>query len=249
LFYLYTWLRGIRAAELPTIASALLTSIVGPNTLDWSSLSQPHPFIAAAVAGVLLALAIQRHSTWRALAGASLIAAGIFLTGPKTELLAPPFWLWHAPLLGLFAVALLFDDPLAQLLRAFAWSAVPLFALVAAVVYPWTMPDLNYSTISVYLALLFAMSLLLWWKDRRVELLLAILATFAANLLAHARHTYIFLDQTILSGGLPYLAAGAIAVLAAFLISLLKMNLHVRAWHGLKHVNAYLSGPIGAPNS
>ena len=246
LFYGYAWLRGIQSAEQFTIAAALLVSIVGPYTLDWSSLGPPNPFVIAPVAGILLGLAIHRQSTWRALAGASLIVAAILLSGPQPGFAASSFWQWHAPLMAVFAIALLLDDPLARLLRAIAWPAIPLFAVAAVIAYPWTIPEAGSETISLYLALLFAVSVVLWLKDRRVEVLLAVLATLAANLLSHARQTYLLLELTFLSSGLPYLAAGAFVVLSAFIISLLKMGLLLRAWQWLKEINTSFGRPPGS---
>src|SRR5262245_8486926 len=136
LFYAYCWVRGVQVAEVFTLAAAILVAIVGPHTLDWSSLNEANPLIAAAVAGVLLPLAIHQPSTLRAIAGASLIAVCLILSSPKSQFVAPSFWLWHAPLLCLFAIARLFDDSLARLLRHIAWPAVPLLALTAAVAYP-----------------------------------------------------------------------------------------------------------------
>jgi hypothetical protein len=245
-FYGYAWLRGVPAAEALVIASGLLISVINRGTLDWSSLAAPHPLAPAAVAGMLLGLAIHRQSTWRALAGGALVVAGIWLSGGKA-VGAAGFWQWHAPPLTLLAIAVAFDDRLARQLRQIAWRAAPCLALFAACAYPWTMPTLRPATLVLFLALVLLFSAAFWLRERRVELLAALLATLAANLLAHVRPIFVFVEQSALAGGLPWLTAGLIVVLGAFVISLLKMGMWTAAWHRLERVNACLGGSTGPP--
>jgi hypothetical protein len=69
LFYAWAWSRQVRASEGFLIVLGLLFSIVGRETLDWSSLVAPQPLIVAVVATALLIQAVRLDSTWRAIAG------------------------------------------------------------------------------------------------------------------------------------------------------------------------------------
>jgi hypothetical protein len=220
----------------------LLISVVGRQTLDLNSLSPPNHLIVAAVAAKLIALAIQRQSTWRALAGTALVTIGMCLDSPELGIDDFWFWQWHVPPLALIALAVIFDDDLARALRLLAWRAVPCLALTAALVYPWTLPDFNPVALAAYLGLLLMASAAFWLRQRRVESLVAVLATILAGLLAQLRPAYVLLDQTVLAGGLPWLAVGLLVVAAAFLISLLKMGAGTGVWRGLNRLNLALGG-------
>src|SRR6185436_11466510 len=99
------------------------------------------------------------------------------------------------------------------------------------------------SALASYLALLLCMSIALWQREKEVAPLGASFLTLAANLLAHFRHLYLLLGQTVLADGLPWLTAGLTLVTLAFLISLLKMGLWPWTLHWLGKVNGTLCGP------
>jgi hypothetical protein len=145
------------------------------------------------------------------------------------------------------ALAAVFDDPLARWLRCVAWPVAPVLALVAGAAYPWMAPGLRDSTLDAYLALLLVVSIGQWERQKEVNLLTATAATLAANLLAHGRHVYALLEQSILAGGLPWLAGGLAVVLLALGISLLKMGVWRPCWRGLIFLNAALGGAGDKP--
>jgi hypothetical protein len=242
LFYGYAWSRGVRAGEGFALGCGLLASVIGRDTLDWSSFADPNPLVLAAIAGALIALAFQRQSTWRALAAGTLVTAGLGMGGGTFDGDGIQFWRWHAPPLALVAIAVSFNDELARSLRAAAWRVVPALGLIAACVYPWTMPGLEPAAMAGYPALLLVASIGLWLRERRTPLLVATLATLVANLLGHVRQTYILLEQTALAGGLPWLAIGGSVVACAFAISLFKTGIWTAAWQRLEQFNLSLSG-------
>ncbi|MCE9529340.1 MAG: hypothetical protein K8R36_25100 [Planctomycetales bacterium] len=240
-FYAWAWLRKAAVAEVFVIGLALLASVVGRQTFDWQTLAQPQPMVVAFVAGSVLALAISRKSTWRAvLCGLMAVAAARFSGTHVGSGLW--FWQWHAPLLAFLAIAAIFNDDLARFLRQLAWRVAPALAVVAAIVYPWVMPGLTESALASYLALLLCMSIALWQREKEVAPLGASFLTLTANLLAHSRHLYLLLGQTVLADGLPWLTAGLTLVTIAFLISLLKMGLWPWTLRWLEKVNLTLSG-------
>jgi hypothetical protein len=248
LYYLWAWLRNVRAAEGFLIVLGLLASVVGRGTFDWWSLSSPHPLPLTAVALGLFVMAIRHQSSWRAIAAGAMVAAGLRfagagLTSGVSDVLL--FWQWHAPLIALLAVTAIFKDELACELRKVAWRAAPALALVAAIVYPWAMPQLDPIVLAGYLWLLLLVSVALWGRQKEVAPLSAALITAAANLLANVQHVYWLLAQTPLAEGLPWLAGGMIAVAVAFVISLLKMGLAPWAWQWLSRVNLALGGAPG----
>ena len=251
LFYAWAWLRGAAAAEGFLIGLGLLSSVVGGETLGWATLTRPNPLPLAAVVGGLFALAIWRQSSWRAIAAGVMVLVGLGLSAGemKTAISGPLwFWQWHAPILAILAVATMFGDSLARQLREIAWRAVPCLALVAAVVYPWTMPDVGASGVACYVALLLLTSLALWGRQKEPGLLVAAGLTLVGNLLSHAQSGYWLLAQTELAGGLPWLTGGAAVVALAFGISLLKMGLWPIAGQWLARVNLALGGTTAKGN-
>jgi hypothetical protein len=246
-FYGYAWLRGVRAAEGFVTGSALLAAFVGPQTLDWTTLTPPNPLPVAAVAGTFIGLAIHRQSTWRAVLGCGLIVAGLEFVGGKLG--GASFWFWqlHALPLALLTITAVFDDALARSLRQLAWPLVPAMGISAAVVYPWTMPEADPAAMAGYLALLVVLSAAFWLRERRIELLIGILATLAASFLEQTRQVYTVLEQSALAGGLPWLATGLGIVAGAFIISLFKMGIWPRIWRWLQQINAALGGTRPAP--
>jgi hypothetical protein len=242
-YYAWAWLRGARAAEGCLIGVGLAASVVGRQTVDLATLTQPQLLPLAAVASGLATLAIWKQSTWRALACAAMFAAAALLAGFKLEEGSFWFWQWHAPLLAVLAIAAVFRDELAQKLREIAWRVTPGLALAAAVVYPWSLPFVSALTLAAYLALMLVLSIALWQRQREVAPLASVLMTLAANVLAHARHVYLLLSETELAAGLPWLAGGSLVVALAVLISLIKMGLWEHSGRWLAQVNQVLSGP------
>ncbi|HEX5103807.1 MAG TPA: hypothetical protein VFV87_08360 [Pirellulaceae bacterium] len=240
-FYLWAWLRNVRAAEGFALVAGLAAAVIGRQTLDLESLTRPQPLVLAAVAGTLLVLAIQRQSTWRAVAvGAMAAFAFRFTGGGSWE--AAWFWQWHAPLIGLVAVAAVLNDEFARFLRELAWRAAPALAAFAAVAYPWILPAVNPMSLAVYLVLLLLASVALWRRQKEVPLLAAAIVTLAANLLVLARQVYGLLDRTQLADGLPFLAWGLAATTIALVISLLKMGLWPWTQTCLARLNFALGG-------
>lgn len=238
-FYAWAWLRKTVVAEVFIIGLALLASVIGRQTFDWQTLAQPQPLVLACVAGSLLALAVSRKSTWRALiCGMMAVAAARYCGAAVGSGLW--FWQWHAPLLALLALSAIFNDDLARFLRQIVWRVVPALAVVAALVYPWMIPSLTESALAGYLALLLLVSIAHWQREKEVAPLSASLLTLAANLLAHLRHLYLLLGQTVMADGLPWLTAGLTLVTLAFFISLLKMGLRPWTLRWLEKVNVAL---------
>lgn len=240
-FYAWAWLRSAAVAEVFVIGLALLSSVIGRQTFDWQTLASPQPLILAFVAGGLLALAISRKSTWRAVVCGLMAVAAARFSGAQVGS-GLWFWQWHAPLLAFLAVAAVFNDDMARFLRQLAWRVAPALAIVAAVLYPWVIPGLTETALASYLALLLLVSIALWQREKEVAPLAASLLTLAVNLLAHLRHLYLVLGQTLLADGLPWLAGGLTIVTLAFLISLLKMGLWPWAVRWLAKVNVAFCG-------
>lgn len=238
-FYAWAWLRKTAVAEVFVIGLALLASVIGRQTFDWYSLAQPQPLVLTFVAGSVLALAITRKSTWRAaLCGAMALAAARYSGASVGSGLW--FWQWHGPLLAFLAMSAIFNDDLARGLREIAWRITPALAAAAALVYPLAMPGLTPSAQAGYLALLLVVSVALWQREKEVPVLGASFLTLAANLLAHLRHLYLLLGQTVLADGLPWLTAGLALVTIAFLISLLKMGLWPWTLRSIERLNLAL---------
>jgi hypothetical protein len=152
------------------------------------------------------------------------------------------FWQTHLPLVGALWLAAIFNDDFARFWRELAWRAAPVLAGIAAVVYPWALPNVPPASLTSYSALLLITSIFLWWRDRQTASLAAMAITLAANLAAHVPPVYRGLEQTLLAEGLPWLALGLAVVGFAFAISLWKMGLRERAWRWLERVNLALGG-------
>jgi hypothetical protein len=186
--------------------------------------------------------ALRRESTWRAVLALAILMGAVKFSEPASMSDARWFWQTHLPLVGALWLAAIFNDEFAKFWRELAWRAAPVLAGLAAIVYPWTLPDLPPTALESYSALLLVTSLLLWWRDRRTAPLAAMSATLAANLAAHVPQGYRLLEQTLLAEGLPWLALGLLVVGVAFVISLWKMKLRQRAWAWLEQMNLALGG-------
>jgi hypothetical protein len=233
-------LRGEPAAEVLLLISGILAAVIGPATMDLSTFRPPHPLILAVVSLALFAQAIRFRSTWRAICVLILavIAArfsGITISGIREESIQ--FWKWHAPLLLVLIVPLLFEDRLSKILRLLTWQLTPYLGLVAVFIYPWITPALPNSVLIAYLAALLIVSLALWIKQRDVKALAAGLLTLAANLLVYVRPIYLLLAQTVMAKGLVWMTFGLLTVIIALVISLLKMGTWYRAKRAIEWLN------------
>jgi len=248
-FYGWAWLRRVPAAEAFLLVLGLFSSLLGRHTVDWHTLTLPQPLAVAAVAGLLIVQAICRESSWRALAAGSLVVVTARFAGARLGGDSLWFWQWHGPLAAALLLPAVFNDPLAQLLRQAAWRLAPLAALVAAAVYPVALRNLPEGALSGYLAVLLLASVVLWRREQEVAPLAAAGVTLAANLLSHWRPAYLWLSESPLAGGLPWLAGGLGLVLLALTISLLKMGLWRGTWRWLARINAALtdSNAAGSP--
>lgn len=243
LFYLWAWERKVRAAEGFLMVLGLASSVLGRDTFSLSSLTQPQPLPIACVAGALLLLAVQKHSSWRVIAGGGLALASVRYAGIGVlDEASLRFWQWHAPLLGLMTLGTCFRDELAQGLRELSWRIAPLLAIVAAVVYPWAMPGATPAVLASYLGLLLLVSISLWQRQKELGPLVSALATGGANLLIYVGLLYVLLQQSLLAKGLPYLAGGLVFVVAALAISLLKMGAWQHLRTSLERLNLALGG-------
>jgi len=243
-FYAWTWLRGVRWAEGFLIVVGLAAGMIGRDTLDLSSLTRPQPLPLAAVAAGLFAVAAVKRSTWRAVASGILICAGLRHVALPMAAGDLWFWQWHAPVVAILVLTVLFDDDLAKELQQLAWRGAPAVALVAATVYPWALPQLSIGTLTIFLVLLLATSVALWFKQRETPLLAATATTLVANGLAHWRWLYLLLEKSVLAAGLPWLALGMAIVLVALGISLAKMGLWHSARQWLMRINVALGGSV-----
>jgi hypothetical protein len=242
LFYGWAWLRRVVAAEGLLYAATLLLSVVGPQTLDRSSLQAPQPAVIAAVVAALAVQAVRLDSSARAMLACAIFGGGLHFAELQFGGEALGFWQWHAPLLGFLAIPAVFNDELARELRQLAWKVVPAFALAAAAVYPWIMPALDSGILFSYLTLAFIVSGALWLRLRRAEPLGGLLATLGASLLLYVEQGYLLLAQTALGGGRAWFAAGGTMVLAAVGISLIKMGAAGAARRWLEGINRMLGG-------
>ena len=249
-YYGWAWFRREQFAEGFLIALGLLAAVVGPETLDWSTLSAPQPMVLGIVAFAIGVRAILLESTWRAGLGGAAAIVALRLGGIESSALMGVslwFWQWHAPIVALLAIISIFDDELATILRSLAWRATPCLAIVAAVVYPWTMPGLFQSALSGYLMALLFVSIALWLREKQVAALGAVLVTIGANVLAGTRPLYQALSQTMMAEGLAWLASGLSIVLVALVISLVKMGAWLSAWNWLERLNQGLTSTRDGP--
>lgn len=222
-FYSWAWLRKVRLAEGFLVGTLLVAALISATTIDLSSLVRPQSLPLAAAAGLLLATAFRKQSTWRAIAGATVVLVGLHYSGLRLAS-DVAFWQWHLPVLALLVTVCVFDDSLARVLRNLAWPTVPALAIVA-LTYPWLAPNWGDFVVFVYLLLLLGSGLLIWRRLRTVEALNAVCATACAVAVSQLRTVYAVLEPTKLGDGLPWLAGGAVVVAVAVGISLFKMGL------------------------
>ena len=129
---------GLAAARRLPLALAGMTlslfalCVVGPRTLDLGGLVAPQPLPLVAVAALQLGLALRHEESWRALLGsvcligAVTIGAGRFGLHEHQGLIA-----FHAVVVALMAIGVVFDDPLARVLQGAGAALLVLSGLTA----------------------------------------------------------------------------------------------------------------------
>jgi hypothetical protein len=161
-FYLYTWWRGVRVAEVGVVAMLLLATIVGPRTLGLSTWTPPVLWPLVALAVMQLLLAVHRRRSAHAFATALCITA--VLTGMmwRPELLmyrrVVPY---HLLLLATIGIGVTFRDRFAGLLSALGAVALPLTCVVTALSLQTA--GVAESVILVYLISMTCLALTHWY--------------------------------------------------------------------------------------
>jgi hypothetical protein len=242
--------RATRWIELSTAASGLLACITTQHTVDWRTLGPVNSSGVMLVAGAVVASAIMRRCSYRALV-AAVLGGGYLSVSGTGELLPDPtgFWHLHAPLLILLAVVTVFDDRLAQRLRGYVVSAIPTFAVAAAAIYPWWFAGLPEGAIFAYLVFLTFVSCRLWLWEGEFARFIAAAATASCCGLVLLWPLSRSLSTSWLAAGLPYLASGLAVVAAGMLVSLIKMGLPQYAWQRLATWNERLFLPSEETNA
>ena len=237
-FWTMAWMRGQRIAELGMIGCAVLASLAGPQTVDFSSLTFVQPWPLAALAAWQLPRGLWQRSSWRTLAGSTAGLAAIWASrwSPDHGLLSR-YALGHALVVMTLVAAAMYDDRWARWFRRFVGPLVPCAALIAATAYDFLFPHVPRIDHAIYLSALLAVAVLYWRRWAATLQMLAALVTAACLLLFGGRSLYLWLQSSPLDKGLPWLASGMLVLGVALALSLRKGGLLARAWITLRALN------------
>ena len=134
LFYGWAMLRRAPGAEIGLLGSALLFSVIGPQTNGLSTLAVVNPLPLLGVSAILAAIGLRRHSTAMTLTAAMLMTLSVWFLLPSTLLAAYRMTVcYHALLATVLLLSLFHRDALALLLRHAGAVLMPLTAFVALV--------------------------------------------------------------------------------------------------------------------
>jgi hypothetical protein len=230
--------------ELAVTAAAVLACATGRETLDWQTLVMPNAAGLALVAAGWMANAWRLNCSYRALVAASLgglfvLCSDLLRTWPSQFGDPHFFWRMHSPALILLALLAVFQDHVAERMRAWALSVIPTLAVAAATIYPWWFGDVPPLQLAAYLGYLTLISVRLWHLDRQVPQLAATTITTASNLVLLAWPVAEWLANSWLAAGLPFLLGGLAVVAAGVFVSLLKMGIVEQARDWLRQVNEH----------
>lgn len=225
IFYLLTWWRGIRVGELALVCCLALEATVdrgGYGTGQW------HVTPLLLIAAIELLAGIRRRSSFRIMVSLMSLGLAAATTDELSAFLGTPeqcFWQLN-PLVAL-AVAAIFNDEFAKIVRAVAW---PWLAIIAtwitaeAVVKPSTLTGSQLAII----ACIAVLGTAYWYRDRSWQRLIGAMISLTALSAGSARSYVPSLEDSALGPGLPWLEWGTAALWAAILVSLAKSGALVR---------------------
>jgi len=222
IFYSYSWLRGVKEAAWGAATTLLLLGIIGPRTVDWSTLQwQGWPLWIAAI--VLGWEGIRRRR-----------ARDLLLTGVAAILAARIDWLSHAhwlyrdalplQMLSIWAVVLgtVLDDAWARRLRWIGLASL-LAGFILAATWPSQLPaNLPWWTRTCYLAAVTAGTIAGAYASRSIFYFGAGTGMLVVALLRVLQVTSIELERVAQWEGAGYFVLGLVWLGLAVLISSLK---------------------------
>ncbi|HEY2148636.1 MAG TPA: hypothetical protein VGH32_11905, partial [Pirellulales bacterium] len=215
IFYLVTWWRGIRVGELALVCCLALEATVDRNPPGGYGTGQWHVTPLLLIAAIELLAGIRRRSSFRIVV--SLTSLGL-AAATREELSAflgtPEQYFWQLNPLVALAVAAIFNDDFAKIVRAVAW---PWQAIIAT----WLTAEalIESSTLTgsqLALVACFAIYGAAYWHRARSWPRLAAAMISLTALSAGTARTYVpSLEDSALGPGLPWLEWGAAALWAA----------------------------------
>lgn len=130
-FYGWAWFRGAAGAELGTLATTALLSVVGPRTLTTDSMLDVQPWPLLLIAAVLLVKGLRNRSsaTCTAAGGLATVAIGLWLP----ESILAPFRVsicYHLLWVAVVAIGLSFTDAFSRTLRLVGAVQMPIASVV-----------------------------------------------------------------------------------------------------------------------
>jgi hypothetical protein len=228
-FYAYAAIRRASWSIEALTATLVLLAIVPTHFLqDRTFTTQPAPLVAAAT--LLLGLGIWNRQSWRCLAGALGLVAGLALAFPSDAGASAYRWpiMFHLAVVILFLVGTAFEDVLARVLRVTAGVLVLLAAmrvLLLPLTPPTGVPLLLIEAYPVAVACLLALYGVWRWHVPS----LAIAATiFALWSLVSGWQIYRVCRQLVV--GLDYLVLSMVVFMLAIGVSLAKAGVLRRWW-------------------
>ena len=222
-FYAYCWLRGDRLAEWLLALIVFFSAFVGPQSVNFDSLTAPNqPWM---IAGILLLFA---RGVWMGCSRRTLLAVLVGLLDLHHVYTDTPFgqhhgyFLYHLGLSSALWVGLLFHDDVGRLVRDCAWYLILGSSLIGIVGYRFLFPDVLTYWHVLCLANLSLLSVFYWWRHRSPVWLFTVFVslTCTASLICESIYR-VYQDDHHLQAH-RWLVAGWAALIVATMIGLIK---------------------------
>lgn len=247
IYYVYLWLRGVRAGEAGVFAALGVLSITDSATLSIDRLAPLQLVPACAALALLVAGAVWRGSSLRTCTAIVVILAAAYYSGYQPWILADRGYLpLHIAFAAILATGLAFRDAFARVLAHVAPSLLIMAAVWAAFFYRFVFPQ---TPPLVHAGVMLALATVAYGyrrRERRFDDLVAIAAClFSAGLLAAEQLVGDSLAHLMLRGQ-RWLAWGALFFSLGLAVSLLKGGQFRRLWQWLEQLHAAQQPPDGS---
>jgi hypothetical protein len=222
IFYLVAWLRGIRFGEFAVICCLALEAIVDRHALDDHTVGQLHAIPLLGIAVIELLVAVRTRSSFRVMVSLTALGFAAATVEAFANVLGTPqeyFWQLN-PIIAL-AVAAIFNDDFAKVVRAVAWQWLAVIAMWVTANSIIQSSELTGMQLA-WVACASLLGAVYWYRDRTWQRLVGAMFSCTALLVSTAPWYVPKPDNSLLGPGLPWLAWGTAALWVAILVSLAK---------------------------
>jgi hypothetical protein len=194
----YIWLRGIRQAELGLLLVFGSLAFFDKYTVDFASISQPHPIPIVVAIGALMLGSLWYGSALRMSLAVVAAIAGVSFVFQETALVAARGYVpIHVTFLAIMTLGLVFHDWLGRRIAEAVAVILSCASLLVLVAYRFVFPEIPVAANAAVALALAATAAAYWIKNRKFADLKAAVTCLAVALVLVGEH--------FVAGGMDYL--------------------------------------------